>query len=66
MPQPCISDLGSQFTAGFNLLTDWLNDPETSAYFERNNIKPLSFQQYFKGCSKLGSLVEICVKLVKR
>ena len=66
VPQLCISDLGSQFTAGFNLLTDWVNDPETSAYFESNNVKPLSFQQYFKGCSELGSLVEICVKLVKR
>ena len=66
IPQLCISDLGSQFTAGFNLLSDWLNDPETSAYFESNNVKPLSFQQYFKGCSELGSLIEICVKLVKR
>ncbi|XP_064093033.1 uncharacterized protein LOC135205806 [Macrobrachium nipponense] len=66
VPQLCISDLGSQFTAGFNLITDFLQDPEVQVYFESNNVKPLSFQQYFKGCSALGSLVEVCVKLVKR
>ena len=35
-------------------------------YFEENNVKPLLFQQYFKGCSQLGSLVEVCVKMIKR
>ena len=66
VPQLCVSDLGSQFSAGFNLLSDFLRDPEVQVYFETVNVKPLSFQQYFKGCSQLGSLVEICVKLVKR
>ena len=66
VPQLCISDLGSQLSAGVNLLKDYLNDHEVQIYFESNNIKPLEFQQYFKGCSALGSLVEICVKLVKR
>ena len=28
-------------------------------------IKSLQFQHYFKGCSKLGGLVESCVKMVK-
>ena len=66
LPQLCISDLGSQLTAGANVIEDFLADPETQCYFERHNIKPLTFQQYFKGCSELGSLVEICVKLSKR
>ena len=29
-------------------------------------MKPLSFQQYYKWASELGSLVEICVKMVKK
>ena len=59
IPQLFIGDLGSQNTAGLNLLSDWLNYPQASAYFESNNIKPPSFQQYFKGCSALGSFVGI-------
>lgn len=66
IPQLCVSDLGSQLTAGANIVKDFLNDHETNLYFEENNVLPLAFQQYFKGCSKLGSLVEICVKMVKR
>lgn len=66
IPQLCVSDLGSQLTAGINILTSFLSDAETHAYFEMNKVKPLTFQQYFKGCSQLGSLVEICVKLTKR
>ena len=66
VPQLCVSDLGSQLSAGFNVLSDFLRDPEVQTYFETVNVKPLTFQQYFKGCSELGSLVEICVKLIKR
>ena len=66
IPQLCISDLGSQLTAGANIISDFLNEPETQSYFDSQNIKPLTFQQYFKGCSELGSLVEVCVKLSKR
>ena len=35
-------------------------------YFNENCIKSIKFDQYCKGRSELGSLVEICVKLVKR
>ena len=42
VPQHCISDLGSQLSAGFNLMKDFINDPETLSYFEVNNVKPLS------------------------
>ena len=66
IPQLCISDLGTQIVAGANLITSFLNDPSTQLYFEERGTKPLSFQQYFKGCSQLGSLLEVCVKLVKR
>ena len=66
IPQLCVSDLGSQLTAGANIITNFINDYETQLYFESNNVQPLTFQQYFKGCSKLGSLVETCVKMVKR
>ena len=66
IPQLCVSDLGSQLTAGANIIKNFINDHETGLYFEENNVKPLTFHQYFKGCSKLGSLVEVCVKMVKR
>ena len=65
-PRICISDLGSQLTAGVNILRQHLNDPEVQDYLTSNNIQHLEFQQYFKGCNELGSVVEICVKLVKR
>ncbi|XP_068200621.1 uncharacterized protein [Palaemon carinicauda] len=66
VPQLVVSDLGSQLVAGANIIHDFISDHETRLYFEENNVKPLTFQQYFKGCSKLGSLVETCVKMVKR
>ena len=66
IPQLCISDLGTQLTAGANIIKNFLSDHQTQLYFEENNVRPLTFQQYFKGCSKLGSLVEVCVKMVKR
>lgn len=66
VPQLCVSDLGSQIVAGANIITSFICDPSTQLYFEEKGIKPLTFEQYFKGCSQLGALVESCVKLVKR
>ena len=63
MPQHC---LGSQLTAGINVIKQHLIDPEVQSYLTSNNIKHISFQQFFKGCKELGSLVETCVKMVKR
>ena len=66
IPEICVSDLGTQLVAGANIMQSFLSDHETRLYFEENNVRPIQFQQFFKGCSKLGSLVEVCVKLVKR
>ncbi|XP_068224973.1 uncharacterized protein [Palaemon carinicauda] len=66
VPQLVVSDLGSQLVAGANIIHDFISDHDTRLYFEENNVKPLTFKQYFKDCSKLGSLVETCVKMVKR
>ena len=66
IPQFCVSDLGSQLVAASNVITDFINDPDTLLYFEENGVKPLKFEQFYKGCSKLGSMVESCVKLTKR
>ena len=60
------ADLGSTLVAGANVITDFLRDPDTLQYFEENGVKPLTFDHYLKGCHKLGSLVEISLKLVKR
>ena len=66
IPETCISDLGSQLIAGANILKTCLNDIESKSYLEENGIKDFSFDHYFKGKSELGSLVETCVKLVKK
>ncbi|XP_068215919.1 uncharacterized protein [Palaemon carinicauda] len=66
IPEFCISDLGSQLTAGSRIIGTFLNDFETHAFFEENDIKPLKFEHYAKGNSSLGSLVESCVKMVKK
>ena len=49
-----------------DIITNFLDDQTIISYFESNNMQRLSFEQYYKGCNKLGSLVESCVKLTKR
>lgn len=65
---PCrvFSDLGSQLVAGGNIVTDFLNDADTTLYLQEHGITFSGFHQYFKGNSELGSLVEVCVKFTKR
>ncbi|XP_068235640.1 uncharacterized protein [Palaemon carinicauda] len=38
----------------------------TQSYFERNGVQSLKFDQFVKVHNQLGSMVEVCVKLVKR
>ena len=66
IPTHCVSDLGSQLVAGSNTITSFLNDHESILYLQENNIMSVKFEQYFKGRSQLGSLVESRVKLTKR
>ena len=66
LPQFCFSDLGSQIVAGGNLIQDFLHDPETILEFQNKGIHPISFEQFYKGHSELGSLVETMVKQTKR
>ena len=47
-------------------MQSFLDDYESKEYLSSHGIKSISFKQYFKGHSQLGSLVETCVKLVKR
>lgn len=55
----------TEFVAGAGTIINFLNDPVTPTYFEENYAIPISFQQYYKGFSKLGLLIESCLKLVK-
>ena len=66
MPENVISDLGSQIVPASKIIVNFLNDVETKMYFSENNIDMPNFEQFFKGNSSLGSIVEICVKLSKR
>ena len=61
----CISDLGSQITAGTKIIANYLEEPVTRNFFESQGINSISFEQYAKGNSSLGSLVENCVKQTK-
>ena len=66
VPQHCISDLGSQLVSGAKIISEFMNDIESQKFFRELNVDPVTFEQYFKGNSQLGSMVEICVKLTKR
>lgn len=66
VPLKVFSDLGSQIVAGANTISSFLNDPEVSSYFKEHGFLTTKFQQYYKGCHKLGSLVESCVKQTKK
>ena len=66
LPEFVGSDLGSQIVSAANIVEDFLKDVETQDYLQEHNIKGPKFEQYYKGNSSLGSLVESCVKLTKR
>ena len=61
----CLSDLGSQITAGATIIKNFLNDNLTEAYFKEHNVTSIKFDHYPKGNSSLGSLVEVMVKQTK-
>lgn len=63
--QLCLSDLGSQITAGAKLISNFLDDINCIEFFESHGISKVKFDHYPKGNSELGSLVENCVKQVK-
>jgi hypothetical protein len=66
LPSLVVSDLGSQLTVGANIIRNFLDNAETHAYFSEHGIGRFRFEHYFIGNSFLGSLVEVCVKFVKR
>ena len=66
LPERCYTDSGSQIIPGANAIVKLIKDPDTQAYFLKQNVKALRFEQYSKGCNKLGSLVESRVKIVKK
>lgn len=66
LPALVMSDLGSQLVSGANIITDHLNSIESKSFLAENGMSSVTFEQYFKGNSSLGSLVEVCVKLTKR
>ena len=66
LPEFCISDLGTQLVAGSNIIKNFLRDHLTNKYFDETGAKPITFEQFAKGHSELGSMVEICVKFSKR
>ena len=63
--QKCISDLGSQISAGARIVSSFLDEPETHKFFESQGIQKTTFEQFPKGNSSLGSMVENCVKQTK-
>lgn len=66
VPEKCYSDLGTQIVAGGNTMMDFISDEKTKAYFSDKGMSSLVFEQFDKGRKELGSIVESCVKLVKR
>ena len=66
VPERIFSDLGSSFKPAADTIVSFLNDVETVTFLQEKNISLPEFQQYFKGNSSLGSLVEILVKSSKK
>ena len=64
--QYIVSDSGSQLVAGGNIIETFLNDSKTIKQLSDKGMRPIHFDQYPPGDSALGSLVEVCVKLVKK
>ena len=62
----CLSDLGSQIQAGGKIIENFLDDPTTREFFEQYNMQVSKFDQFAKGNSALGSLVEVMVKMTKQ
>ena len=65
-PSLILSDLGSSFVRGGEIVTEFLKDSHTVEYFKSHGITQIKFEQYPKGRNELGGIVEICVKMVKR
>ena len=65
VPRTCISDLGSQLTAGANIIKAQFNDVQSQEYLRQYNIQQVDFHHYDKGNSSMGSLVERLIKITK-
>ena len=65
LPQFIISDLELQIVVASEIITSFSNDHAIRGYFCENGVRQIQFQQYFKCCIQLGSMVKIGVKLVK-
>ena len=46
LPSVCITDMGSQIIAGTNIITAFLNDPDTNQFFDQSNIKKTTFKHF--------------------
>ena len=66
VPRFVLSDMGSSLVAASDIITNFLSEPQTSAYFNELGSKLIEFHHYDKGHHELGSLVETCVKAIKR
>ena len=66
IPELCMSDLGSQLVSSSKIITQTLNEPEVVKSLNEMKVKITTFNQYVKGRSELGSLVESLVKQTKK
>ena len=66
LPIFVLSDLGSSLVSGADIVVNFLSDPQTISYLEKNGAGMIKFHNYYKGHHQLGSLVETCVKATKR
>lgn len=66
IPGNVTSDMGSQLVAGANVIKTHLSSLTMKDFLAEHGINNFTFDQYDKGNSELGSLVEITVKLTKK
>ena len=66
LPSKIFSDLGSQIVSAASNITNFLSGPTFQSYLTETGIDNVKFENYFKGNSSLGSLIEVCVKFTKK
>jgi hypothetical protein len=68
IPQKLISDEGSNFTASFEWLRQWLRDVQVIDYFSELGIEVCNFEQYPPGSLNrgIGGFIESGVALIKK
>ena len=61
-----LSDAGTNIVSASKIIARQMDNEDTQLYLSSNGIRAVNFDNYNRGCNKLGGLVEIGVKMIKK